>query len=200
MDPNRTSKGGVVSIFLYYWRNYGGFKALLTSCYFWAAVLVSIVMFGAWKNTSWSDWSIGILPSMMGFSLGSYAVLLAFGNDKFLKIAAVAKTERCSAYEGLNATFTHFIVVQVAGLLYALVIKSESLKWARSYVYSWLNSVCLEWVGSYVARVVNGVGIFLMVYAIFLGLAATMALLRFSKLYNQYLNIQAAIDAASGEK
>lgn len=184
MDQTKTSsQNGVIAIFQYYWHNYGGWKELLKSCYFWAAVVIALVMFGAWSNNTWCDLSIGILPSMMGFSLGGYAILLAFGNDKFLGITAIAKTERCSAYEGLNATFTHFIFIQVLGLLYALVLKSVSLKWA----------------GNCVSTGLNGIGIFLMVYAILLGLASTMALLRFSKLYNCFLKKQSNSDSASDE-
>jgi hypothetical protein len=88
-----------------------------------------------WQTDTWWDLAFEILPSTMGFSLAAFAVLLAFGNEDFLRVLSQrpqGKTK--SALDGTSAAFFHFIFIQVLALLFAFVGKglSESvngLKW-----------------------------------------------------------------------
>lgn len=120
---------GPAKSFCIYWRNYGGFKALLCSIYFWisfllalSATIINYILFQEyWK---WWDDVISIIPSVLGFSLGGYVFLVGFGDKKLMKIMREKKTEKSkSIYMRLNATFVHFIFIQFISLFITVVFK-----------------------------------------------------------------------------
>jgi hypothetical protein len=70
---------------------------------------------------------ISVLPNLLGFTLGGFAMFLGFGNDRFK--SEVAKADPAdpigrSIFVRLCATFVHFILLQVIALLWALTTKA----------------------------------------------------------------------------
>ena len=84
-------QGVRVETFRVYWRAYGGWFALITSPYFlcagiFAALCKPLWFDGAAKNFPWTDWALSLLSSLISFSIGGLAVILAFSNEKFVRL------------------------------------------------------------------------------------------------------------------
>lgn len=60
-----------------YFVAYGGWKAVFLSPIFILAVLINIWNYHSWIDGSWADNAISIIPSLLGFSLGTYAILFS---------------------------------------------------------------------------------------------------------------------------
>lgn len=149
-----------------YWINYGGFKAIVTSPYFYISILISIfiVLFG--NTDKWYDLPLNILPNLLGFSIGAYAVVLVLGNGDFWKFIAV-ETQN-NLFMKINSSFVHFIFIQVVSIIFSLICQSLEVE---SFIFSFL-------------------GFFLLIYAILTAFAATLAILEISKYYQAFLSIK----------
>src|SRR5947207_403351 len=84
---------GVLSISRDYWASYGGWRALISSPYVHAALLMSVLGYGLSETRRWSELAFGILPNVLGFSVGGYAILMSFGGEKFLAVLARLQAE-----------------------------------------------------------------------------------------------------------
>lgn len=172
---------GIKKLFLRYWKAYGGLSAILGSPYMHISFLVTVFSFGTWLNDDWVDTPISVLPNIIGFSLGGYAIWLALGDDKFrASISGKTNNGGESPFIAVNATFVHFIVLQILALVIALVGKSQPINNSPLFIQRfllelapWLHdvSIVISCVGSFV-------GYFIFIYALFSALAATMAIFR----------------------
>lgn len=172
---------GVAGIFVRYWRAYGGAKALVSSPYFHVALLLTAITWGYWSKPLWWDQVIGVLPNLLGFTLGGFAVFLGFGDEKFRALLAGAdedEPDKPSLYVSLCATFVHFIIIQILALLYAILSKSW---W---FFYEWPAPIralipCLNMLG-------GAIGYSLFLYSVTSILAATMHMFRIATWYEQH--------------
>ena len=115
---------GVAKTLREYWSIYGGLRALIGSPYLHVSVIVSMLVYSAWKPDPGElfDLIFTIVPSILGFSLGGYAILLAFGDDHFRQIiSGPDKDGRASPFMEVNAAFIHFIVVSTLTLILGVV-------------------------------------------------------------------------------
>lgn len=152
-----------------YWRIYGGMEALLQSPYAHLSIVTSFLCFPLWsdaRDPGWYDLPLSSLPDLLGFTLGGYAILLAFGNDKFLMVLCAKDDEdKPSPFMNVNAAFVHFIIVQAIALFIAIIAFSWE---AKSGPVAWF-----------------GVTIFL--YSLLTGVAAAFSILRLGKWYDIFL-------------
>lgn len=129
--PPKSYKGFWNSLSLY-WENYGGTVSLFRSPYFHLAVALSLVAFPFWTrehDPTWYDISISALPNLLGFTLGGYAILLAFGDERFMHILSGKEDDGSpSPFMRLNSTFVHFILIQVVAILTAILGSAWDLK------------------------------------------------------------------------
>lgn len=152
-----------------YWSAYGGWSSLVKSPYLHIALLISILCYPVSLNAErpWYALPLGILPNFLGFTLGGFAILLAFGNERFLMILSVKKDEtiNSSPFMDVIGAFSHFIVIQVFCIVYSVI--------------------CFSW------NIYKGFFAFFgftsFVYSIFSGIAATFSILRLGKWYDIYL-------------
>ncbi|MBK6599147.1 MAG: hypothetical protein IPG25_15230 [Proteobacteria bacterium] len=112
----RKSWQNVANNWAYYWKQYGGIKALFASPYFGIAIILSMVSIYWGPDKNWVDSSLAIIPSLLGFSIGGFAILLVFSSDRFLAIISEEGSEN-SLFLKASVTFVHFIVVQVFALV-----------------------------------------------------------------------------------
>jgi hypothetical protein len=150
-----------------YWINYGGFEEIYKSAYFKISIILSIIL-SIFGNTScWFDLPLSILPNILGFSIGAYAILLALGNSNFWKILSQKENNNPKTpFMEINASFVHFIFIQILAIIFALIAKFLIFK---SIIFVFL-------------------GLFLMIYAILSALASTLVILKLAQWYQDYLN------------
>lgn len=108
----------------------------------------------------WAQTSIEILPSLLGFSIGGMAIMLAFSEAKIFAVITQKGNER-SFFLTVVANFFHFIFIQVLALALALVAKAHT------------NDV------------LSFFGFWLSVYAILVALATAGQLLRTAEVFNK---------------
>ncbi len=177
-DGLRGAYRSVGKIWKTYWNVYGGFSALLCSPYFHFALLVSVVTCPVLKcaEIKWYDLSLSILPNVLGFTVGAYAILLAFGETAFRSLLMdVRKSgEGPSAFMFVSAAFVHFIFLQVLGVIYAIICK----------IYS-INFILISFIG-----------VLIFIYSLSSIMAATMQIFRLTEWYE--MKVQKDKDKNSG--
>lgn len=113
---------------LRYIKYYGGWKELFGSIYFKRSIILGLILFPLWSKAYWWDIVLNMIPSIIGFSLAGYAILLTFGNEEFLKLIRGKHVEdnldEVSPYMELSSTFFHFLFIQILALFSALILKS----------------------------------------------------------------------------
>ncbi|WP_286233384.1 hypothetical protein [Thalassotalea sediminis] len=171
------------SILNRYWRTYGGFSALIKSYYLWISVVITAVLFPHWSSTNWWDDVLSIMPNLLGFSLGGYAMWIAIGDDNFRKLISGEDDDgQASPYMEVNAAFVHFIILQILSMLLGLTAKAYSFSVEND------NSVVIFFGEYYEFLCLAGYSFsyFIFIYALLSALAATLALLRVSSWYDKF--------------
>lgn len=181
-----TTYRNVGEIAAFYWQLYGGWGALRSSPYLHLALLMTGGTYPFWwphpapagqsppaaqpppaapPPDQWFQLSLDILPSMLGFTLGGYAILLAVGDEGFRETISGEGTEgEPSPFINVNATFIHFIIIQALALMYAIV--------------------CKAWEAD--SGVIAAIGCCLLYYSILSGLAAGLSVFRLAKWFDFY--------------
>ncbi len=160
-------------------KNMGGTGAILKSFDFRIALAVSFLCWPAWLAPDWWAKAISVLPSLLGFTLGGFAIFLGFGSDQFKELIA-RKDEAKSEYLSVSSTFLFIVSVQVIGLLYAIIC--ESL-WVPTPI--WLKHISP--ILPYLNYIAWFVGYLLYVLGIVLSLRAAIRIFRVSRWYNSFL-------------
>ncbi len=125
--------------FRVYWVAYGGWDALWRSPYLQVSALLAVALCPLWTSAPVRlyDLAISVVPSMLGFSVGGYAILIAFGDEDFrLRISGADPDGTQSPFMVANAAFVHFIVVCVAAMLLSLLGKAWDLRCAYCFIAS----------------------------------------------------------------
>jgi hypothetical protein len=142
-----------------YWRAYGGWRSQLTSPYLFLALLSTLLAMPYWEGKSdWVQNALDIVPGLLGFSIGAFAVLLVFSSDRFLVLIS-EKGRETSVFMTTSAMFVHFIILQVISIILA--------------------------IGTKVYPSISGLGFFMLMYAVFTGAAAALALFNLAQVYNR---------------
>lgn len=160
---------GVFRSFALYWRAYGGWSSFFKSPYLHIAIFISAITYPVWlcssKESVWFDITLSILPNLLGFTLGGYAILLAFGDEKFRRLISVNDKEgEISPFMVINGTFVHFIMVQSFAILLSIVGNAWSIK---TGVMAWL-------------------GFTFFLYSIMTGIAAALAILNIASWFEMW--------------
>ena len=111
-----------------YWKDYGGWKDFFASPLLHLSVLISGASYSAWLKPDWVELPLSLLPNLLGFSLGAYALIFSLANERLLgALSAQPKHGGPTLLRVINATFLHFILVQTAAIIFALSQKSTLL-------------------------------------------------------------------------
>lgn len=166
-----------------YWKSYGGFKALFTSGYFYASLVITILLFPHWLNGEWWKLVLSIMPNVLGFSLGGYAMFLAIGDEKFREFISGPEDDgEPSPFMEVGSAFVHFIILQILAIFMAIFADAYNFSLPAECVlvreyYEYLRVLVV--VGSFL-------GYFVFIYALLSALSATFALLRVSSWYDHF--------------
>ncbi|MBU3591376.1 hypothetical protein ICN11_05015 [Polynucleobacter sp. 78F-HAINBA] len=190
------SYSGVFNIFKMYWAAYGGFSSLIISPYFHLAILIAWLLQPYWISGQWWNTSISILPNIVGFALGGYAILVGFGDDKFMKVIS-RKSEKTkvsySPFLEVSAAFAHFIIVQLLALFFAIIAIGISVDGVIKLGEKSVGPIIFGWDFSYILTktpaLFNATGFFLFIYALLAAVAATLSIFRVTSWFDRINNM-----------
>lgn len=162
-------------------KDYGGWTATAGSPFFWTAAVVAAISYRAWVSGSWANSTLEIIPSLLGFSLGTYALLFSLMSNR-LKIAlrAISNKRGISYLNEINSTFFYFISTQILVLLWAYLYQQTIL-----YDFMALFGICdIEsnpWF--YVPALVGGYfGTVGLLYSVLLVIASSLSIYRLARI------------------
>ncbi len=161
-----------------YFRAYGGWGAIFCSPLFLLALTLTGFGYGNWiDGDKWSSLAQSLIPNLLGFSLGTYAILFSLMTGRLKQALKAVKNESgISFLEEINATFFHFILVQVAALLWAFLYQGtilfDLMQTAKPY---WS---CVTSAFRFVQVLGGATGYALLVYSISLIVASALAVYR----------------------
>lgn len=148
-----------------YWNTYGGLEALTSSPYLHFSIFITFICYPFSPDASWYKLILSIIPNLLGFTLGGYAILLAFGDELFRKIISGKGPEgEQSPFMRVNGAFIHFIVVQVISILVAILGHSYQIK----------------------GGVIGLFGFLLLIYSLLTAAAAAFAILNVANWFDEY--------------
>jgi hypothetical protein len=189
----RSAYKGVHSAFRRYWSVYGGLPYVLGSPFCHAALLLTLLCGPFWWSGDWWEKSFAILPSLLGFSIAAFALLLAVGDDKFK--AALGKERKGGAASTLNdlaSKFFHFLLVQVIAIVFAFLALGRPATWIVANISAFEASTALGLVLLIGTKVFRFVGFFLLAYSVLAALAATLSLFRVATIFSRFVSSSAA--------
>lgn len=104
-----------------YWSAYGGWRALVKSPIFWISMTLSAICYQIWIRENWWDSVTSLLPNILGFSIGAFAIFLGLGNDRFKDAMHKNRTNKIPLYLKISAIFVHQILIQTSAVVIAIV-------------------------------------------------------------------------------
>jgi hypothetical protein len=165
------------------WSITGGWSGNVRSVDFWIAVVVCAMCYHVWSTDTWWEQVVGVVPNLLGFTLGGFAIFLGFGSDAFRELIS-DPDEKKSPYISVSAAFLVFVAMQLAALLWALATKG---------LYFPTPKPLAEWA-PWIRRgylISSGFGYFLFVYSITLAFRAAMRIFRLSRWYHSFVLVEA---------
>lgn len=151
-----------VDPFRRYWRIYGGWRALFSSVYFYAALALTAACYPYWSKvgTASAQLAVDVVPSVMAFSLGGMAIVLAFSEGRFLKVIRQSGKEE-SLFMKVITNFFHFLTIQTLALISAMIVFAFPLY-----------------------KEPSGIAFFFLAYSVATAIASAAGLFNVSRLYN----------------
>jgi len=188
---------GTKNVYKRYWKSYGGLAAVYNSAYFRVALLLTIVFMPVWISKGWYSIVSGSIPTILGFTIASFAALLAFSDKGFVDAQIDQGPGGAVSYfldeDGKRkvdleltdyiknfATFVHFIVIQIISFILCLASQASE------------NLVGTEW-----SIPIFSVTFLSFIYAILLSAASTMTVFRAAFKFQAYRGNQLARERSS---
>jgi len=120
------------------------------------ATFLTTILFTISKKSSYEildyliQMGLSVLPNLLGFSLGGYALIVGFGNTSLIKrMTRKLNKENASLFQKLSAIFAFGLLLQIAslsgaffvGMIYKLDISLWQFSPFRNKLYSVLNFI-----------------------------------------------------------
>ena len=176
-----------------YWSTYGGWRDFLLSPYLHFSLLLLAITFATWSEEGWREHVLSVVPSLLGFSLGALAIFLGFGSEQFRNVISGKHPDepnKISPYMSVTAAFTHFIVVQIAAVMVAIVSV------ALFKLPLPISDHALYVFNDIVRALLWGFGYWLFLYALCLAAASVFAVFRIAGWYDEHRTRERLIESA----
>ena len=113
--------------YIYY---FGPLKDILRTPYFhFSLVMALITGIFASESNIWAEHALSMLPDILGFYIGGYAIIITFGDNEFRKFLVKAKTsDGKSILLVINGAFIHFIMAQTLSIVLAYIVNSIGIE------------------------------------------------------------------------
>lgn len=156
------------------------------------------MIFPLWWENGLSPLVIEILPCVLGFSITSFTMLLAIGDERFRRWLAIrpAKDQHARIF-GTSVAFFHFILMQLVAIVLAVISSAKIgtflLGLPLNYGRYHLITVFLD----VASKCLRGFSAIVAIYALVLALAAILHLLRLTQLYTSFSTMASKSSAKS---
>lgn len=165
----------VARLFRNYYLSYGGVSSVARSPYAHLSAFVGVISFSIWSRAGWWELPLSILPGLVGFTLAGYAVVMTIGDSRLRLAMMEPLPDRVSAFMAMNATFFHFLLLQLLSILLALVAKARVFSSILGITDLKIGSVSLRFVVTSLGWLISYT---LFIYALVSALAAVAAIFR----------------------
>lgn len=168
-----------------YFRFYGGWDSIFQSPFFLTSILITAINYQDWLEPNWAELSKSLIPSLLGFSLGAYAILFGMLTGRMKKaLKATRNTRGISYLDEINATFFHFIFVQVICLIWSITYFSPI---TSDFVKLFVDGAPQNLLTARRFLSITGsfIGLFLEVYSVTLIVASALAVYRLARIVDQ---------------
>lgn len=179
---DKTRDHGLGAILAVYWNAYGGSRAVLRSRFFWLSTVLLILTANYWVTNTWWEQVLSVMPNLLGFTLGGFAVFLGFGDEKFKSLIAGEDEDvpgETSPYMEMCSGYLHFVVMQCLALIASVVAKATAFEFSGCLkpISIWLGHY--RWLG-------DMFGYWLFLYGICLAMAAAIGIFRVAFWFDKY--------------
>lgn len=162
-----------------YFGDYGGWRGLALSPFLHFGIVISAVSYPIWTTAKWVESVTGIIPSLLGFSLGTYALLFSLMSVRMKQALRHLRNRAGTPYlDEINATFFHFILIQTICLTWALLMRS-SVIYDLAEAFACRQIIQLIAIGNIAA---GFIGYTLLCYSILLVIASSVAVYRLARI------------------
>ena len=156
------------------YRQYGGPGEILSSFYFLLSVALGLACWRLAALDEWTSIALAVLPTLAAFSIAAYALIFAV-LDREAMAALAPPAESLGGRSPLlmlASTISHAVIVQVSGILYAIIYKSRPIPELLDVKFSAES-----------ANIVFGmIGLTLFIYGVSLVAAAALSIFRLLQL------------------
>lgn len=166
-----------------YVHDYGGYRAILGSPLFLSALAMAMISFDITRQEVWRATAVQTIPNLLGFSLGTYALLFTLISKPIKSALRAVKNNRDVTYlDEMNATFLHFIFVQIIAFCWAYVGQSSIGTIIYNGAMSMYPTSCRIDLMPVFRVVGNIIGVTLFLYALLLVIAASLTVYRIARI------------------
>jgi hypothetical protein len=163
-----------------YFADYGGWRGLWLSPFLHFGVLVSALSYPTWMSSKWADVVTGIIPNLLGFSLGTYALLFSLMSNRMKQALKHLKNKAGTPYlDEINATFFHFILIQTISLSWAILMRSSVVYDLARYLAA---PSCFMHIIEWGNTAAGFIGFTLLCYSLLLVIASSLAVYRLARI------------------
>ena len=161
---------GLISSLKILYKNYGGWKSLLRSEYFYLSLILSGLCWRFAQNDQWSELAKSVLPTLSGFSIAAYAIFFAVLDERTREVlrAPAPELNDRSPLLILASAISHAVVIQLSGLIMAIVYIAKPFPTLSGHEVEAKN----------INIAFSSIGLFVTMYGIVLILASILAIYR----------------------
>lgn len=184
MSSTRFKQWRVIRQFLgRYIRDYGGLGSILRSPFLHFAILFAVLVQKQLKDGQLQALTLQTIPNLLGFSLGAYALLFSLISQRLKgALKAIQNDNGVSYFDEMNATFLHFILMQVVAFLWVVGSQSTIISDINNLFVNEFGVILycdifmlMKWFSDFI-------GLVLFIYVLLLVIAASLTVYRLARI------------------
>lgn len=192
--------GGLAFAIKTYWKDYGGWKDVVQSPILHVSVLFSLAAYLGLIVMDWRVLTVGMMPTILGFSLAAYAITFSLmGTKMHVALARAQDGSGKPLVISVNATFFHNVFIQALALSFAVLSNGPLVAVGMQNILP--AGKVLNWLIKMEIAIGSFVGPLLLCYAVLLLFSSGLAMFRLGRLVPASIGVPAAVanDVAPSE-
>lgn len=162
------------------WQATGGWRGVFHGPDPWLVGILWCLTYPFWITSGWWTQVLSVLPNVLGFTLGGFAIFLGFGSDSFRSFLVEGKRLDRTQYVSVSGSFLVFSTVQLIAIAYALVVNALQVP-PPEFLAPYADLIS---TGN---KISGGIGYLFFIYSLVLALRIALRLFRLSRWYAGFL-------------